>query len=67
MTRLLRWIHRCLGIIQISLIISYPEDAKMVRLDLKFHKLQRDVRRQAASDESRAVPLAEIDLEYIRL
>jgi len=27
-----------LGVIQISLIISHPEDAKMVRLDLKFHK-----------------------------
>jgi hypothetical protein len=37
MTRLLRWISRCSGVIQISLIISHPEDAKMVRLDLKFH------------------------------
>jgi hypothetical protein len=37
MTRLLRWVSRCSGIIQISLIISHPEDAKMVRLDLKFH------------------------------
>ena len=37
MTLLLRWISRCLGVIQISLIISHPEDAKMVLLDLKFH------------------------------
>jgi hypothetical protein len=36
MTRLLRWISRRLGVIQISLIISHPEDAKMVRLDLEF-------------------------------
>jgi hypothetical protein len=42
MTRLLRWISRCLGVIQISLIISHHEDAKMVRLNLKFHSGETD-------------------------
>jgi hypothetical protein len=37
MTRLLRWVSRCLKVIQIFLIISHPKDAEMVRLDLKFH------------------------------
>ena len=37
MTRVLRRISRCLGVIQISLIILLHEAAKMVRLNLKFH------------------------------
>jgi uncharacterized protein with GYD domain len=35
--RKFKLVSRCLGVIQISSIISHPEDAKMVRLDLKFH------------------------------
>jgi hypothetical protein len=37
MRRLLRWISRCLAVIQIFLAFLDPEDDKMVRPDLKFH------------------------------
>jgi hypothetical protein len=46
MTRLFRWIFRCLGVIRISLAFLSPENDKLVRLDLKFHRSESLRRRR---------------------